>query len=486
MDSTKYRLMHALRWGRETPTRPFRSIPAHVKLEDLKAGARALDAGTDATVLWHAFHGLVTGVLEVESRDEHQLVMAPNIPWMAYDVLDRRLGMEYDKLDAMAFGLHLRSKVDEIRRTAYSPSPGTLRYRLPRDLVPWGKPATAALVQPPRRLPEDFAFDGITIQELRRFWTALMALGMVHFVLHMDEPHASRDYPQPLLTWFRLELRSTIQQVTDLKVDTIDRLLDLHLYRREHKRPDIALTPLVELGPDVMCASSSLLWTSNWERNFSAFVATQFPTKYANQTHVLAPAMAKELASWFDVVGLKTAAAVPIQGNGTHTDIDLLVWSEKEEFVLSLELKWLIKTADFAEIMNRAESTAIESVTTQLPVHAEALAKSPGEILQRAFRLSAPPRVRGHASMLVLRGSVGTSRVPSDRFPVVSDMLLLQQLRRGIKMAALCRYCMRRAFLPRVGRDFDAVPHDIVTPSGFRVRTYDWRLPDDPADGTAA
>jgi hypothetical protein len=43
------------------------------------------------------------------------------------------------------------------------------------------------------------------------------------------------------------------------------------------------------------------------------------------------------------------------------TDVDLLVWSPQEGFVLSAELRWVIPTADVAEVIRRGEKECLIS-----------------------------------------------------------------------------------------------------------------------------
>lgn len=320
-------------------------------------------------------------------------------------------------------------------------------------------------------LPDSWNFDGVPIATLRQFWTALMLWGMVHNAV--SHRLFGRQIPNlhHLVIRRKGRLVDWLEDCLKLDKTILARLIDLHTYDRQHNLPDIALTPLLALNDDLLAFSPWLVLTSRFERNFSAFVARNYKSKYDAGTDDLAPLMAAQIAEAFREAGFKTKLSVPIRTSKGDGDIDLLVWSPEERYVLGIELKWVIGVADVMEVFNRGESTCSASIKKQIPKYREALSQNVGGILQTTFSLGEAPAIDGWSCALMTRGFWGSPRVVNDQCLFIPEQLALETLASRCSLQDFCEWARTMPYLPLEGREFRLTPLSITSPSGLTV-TY--------------
>jgi hypothetical protein len=249
-------------------------------------------------------------------------------------------------------------------------------------------------------------------------------------------------------------------------------LIDLHTYDRRHYLPDIALTPFLALSDDILAVSPWLLLTSRFERNFSAFVARNYKPQYDAVTHTLAPFMADQLAGAFRAVGLKVERSVPIHTSKGDGDIDLLVWSPEDRWVLGVELKWVIGVGDIMEVFNRGESTCLVSIQKQIPKYREALQNATG-LIQCAFSLDEAPQLDGWCCAMMTRGFVGSPRVVTAQCLFIPEQPGLERLGLRCSLREFCQWATAMPYLPVEGQHFQLTHEWIESPSGYKVAFWD-------------
>lgn len=125
------------------------------------------------------------------------------------------------------------------------------------------------------------------------------------------------------------------------------------------------------------------------------------------------------------------------------------------------------------EVLNRGEEMAKRSLSRQLPKHKAALDKEAPEILARAFRLADEPPVAGTASVLVLRGFVGTHRLRQYPFAFVDERLLKRRLNEMTSLEELACWCRAMPYLPLPGKNFAIKEVAVRSRSGIELVYYD-------------
>jgi hypothetical protein len=470
-EASFYSMMHAIRWGHTSSQLLLKRIPSKFRPGATSRAERTLRRGREYKQVWHAFMGFHKRVLKVARLTSDALEMEANADWMRFDVLDRLVDrtvapdMPVDLPEALREH-HQRSSgsVSQVGRT--------LRY----EHVP--NPPLVELFrcwrETPYQLPDEVTFYGFPMQAWRRCWAAAAVVGWVHWQLTFEV----RVETYRLLLWHRHRWRSSLRALSGLPDSTVEAMLEHLVYDPHHRPADIGRTPLVQVTKDVLATSPMLLFTNQFERNFSAHLLYNAPTRYAQASDGLDSAMAEQLSELFRAMGFRCATGVQISTAIGSTDVDLLVWDELRSEVLSCELKWLVKPADFAEVMNRGEERLKGAVNNQLPKHAAAQKDCPS-LLKRAFGLPKEPKVAFSGSCVIARGYVGSPRVPTT-FPAVGERLLRQRLSTGPTLANLWGWMHRRPYLPVLDQDFRVQVREFATPSGFILRVPDYVLATDP------
>jgi len=472
-DTTKYGLMRALRLGQRVPSAPLCSAPTTVSAAERKAARDGFRRGLEYFEICDAFMMYCDQVIPLVSVTPDKIEFGPNPDWKAFDVLDERLSEGRPRPTARPeLTTGIRALAEATLKRTHTP---TLRYRFTdpdrarmRELMPLVRQVFSAAYS----LPKEWRFDAIRVRALRRAWDAMYLLAWIH--LRVAERAHRRGHPHfgRLMIWPRTDWIQEISACAQLSEETTARILQYHTYDRAHKNPDIALTPLLPIGADLLAADPRVLLSSSVERNFCAHVSRNYPHLYDRESRLLAPKMASDLSSAFQRAGFRTATSIPVRTREGDTNIDLLVWSEEEQYLLAAELKWVIPTGDFKEVVNRGEARALEAFRDQLPKYAAALTDDASGLVARAFDLATPPVVSAHCNILVMRGYVGSPRLQGHKFPFVSEDLLQEELNEGTTLRELVDWCTEMPYLPREGKDFFMKQTSIKSPSGISVLIY--------------
>ena len=321
-------------------------------------------------------------------------------------------------------------------------------------------------------LPSSWSFDDIPIRTIREFWKALLTLAMIHLGVAFRLTGWQDVGMIQLLVKPRDALINWIADGVGIRREIVVRLLDLHSYNRSSKTPDIAIAPFLPLGNDRIAASPWMLTSSSWERNFCACAARTCPALYNSTDGPLAQSLGKELVSVFEKAGFKAAHGLKFKRKGIEGDIDLLVWSPNESYVLAVELYWKIAAGDIMEVLG-GEKTCLEKFGRQLPKYQKELSEEAGDLVARAFSLKSRPVVTGWSCGLAARGFVGTPRIENEQYFFVPESLFRKEVLNHKSLKGFCKWANAKSFLPQEGRDFTMSPVDVTSPSGIHVRFWE-------------
>ncbi len=323
-------------------------------------------------------------------------------------------------------------------------------------------------------LPSSWSFDGIPILTIRTFWKAVLTLALIHLAVAFRLTGEKHVKMIQLLTKPRDVLIDWIADCVGIEKRTVGRLVDLHTYDRSSDTPDIAIAPFLSLGNGRLAASPWMLTSSSWERNFCAHVARTHPQLYGPTDRNLAKHFAGELVDIFRKAGFKATDSVKFDLDGVKGDIDLLVWSQSESYVMAIELKWMIATADFKEVLNRGEKTCLEKMQNQLPKYQKVLSAGAGEFVAKAFHLKSCPAIDDWSCGMVVRGFAGTPRISGEPHFFIADGLFAKEVERHTSLKDLSQWIKAKSFIPKEGQDFQMCPVEITSPSGINVKFWEY------------
>ncbi len=472
INQMKYALMHVLRWGRNSPSQPFRGYPDVFYPKLFELCLSALRRGVEYTSIFGAFTSYHQKLVDIVQIDECRIDFTANPLWKAYDVLDSHLNFK-SRSSSSGFVHALQEIVRGLSQGFESLTPQEMTDWFPdfgtcRNLL---SPVNN-LLREGLSLPSTWSFDGIPILTMRTFWKAVLTLALIHREVACRLTGQKHVGMIQLLIKPRDALVDWIADGVGIEKQIVGRLVDLHTYDRSSKTPDIAITPFLPLGNGRLAASPWMLTSSSWERNFCAYVARTYPKLYGPTDRDLAPHFASELVDISKKAGFEATHSLKFNLDGIEGDIDLLVWSQNESYVMAAELYRKIATGDFMEVLH-GEKTCMKKMRNQLPKYQKVLSASAGELVAKAFNLKTPPTVDGWSCGMVVRGFVGTPRISEETYFLVPDSLLTKEIAQHKSLRGICQWAKTKPFLPQEGRDFQMCPVEVTSPSGIKVKFWE-------------
>ena len=473
LDTLKYALMHTLRWGKRAASVPYRALPNDLDPPLFEKCRKVLRRGNEYTGICGAFISYHRGLVHVDQIGDQRIAFTGNADWKAYDVLDERLAFT-QRTSSVSLVQDVRTFASELADELGSCQPSEMMHWFPdfgtaRKLI---SPVNG-LMRESFTLPPAWTCDGISLVQLRSFWRALMILGLIHCAVAYRLTGPRHTGFIQLLVKPRDALVDWIADCMGIEYGIVSQLIDLHSYDRGSKSPDIAVTPLLPIAPATLAASPWMLISSSFERNFRAHIALRHPTMQPDSSDILATSLAEDVVMTFTKAGFRATHSIPFKLDHDQGDIDLLVWSPEERYLLAVELKWIIETADFMEVLNRGESTCKDALDRQIPKYARMLSQDAGAFAAKAFKLDSKPQIDGWSCGIVMRGFVGSSRTVDNRYFVLNDAILKTRMLEGGSLRDICDWAHGRSYVPREGRDFRMSPVELLSPSGIQVKFWE-------------
>lgn len=474
VDKMKYALMHALRWGKGVPCCSFQGYPRQLDTSLFGSCRAVLWRGVEYTGICGAFISYHQKLVDVSDVEENQIAFTPTPSWKAYDVLDERLAF-HQRETSVRIVRDLQGITSEIVAGLDFDQPHKLTHWFPnfgmvqRILSPVNRLLGQSFL-----LPQSWMFDGISVLQMRHFWRAIVILALLQCAVAYRLTGSRHTSLVQLLVRRRNDLADWIARCVGIDRGIASRILDLHTYDRSHRVPDIAVTPFLPLDEGIVAASPWMLVSSAFERNFCAYAARQHERAYDDASSVLAPHLAQNLVVAFTKAGFKATDSISFKDDEDQGDVDLLVWSPDERCLMAAELKWFIGTADFMEVLHREKTIREEAVQSQLPKYSRLLAADAGAFVAKAFHLRSSPRIDDWSCGALVRGFVGSPRIPDEEYFFLPERLVQAGLHDCASLRKLCEWAHNKPYLPVEGRDFRMYPYEVTSPSDTHVRFWEW------------
>lgn len=464
-DHLKYAAMHAMRWGRNVDLGAIRD-PLRFAESSIGRAHESLVRGFEYVEVFGMFVRLHRGDFKAVRVEDDLLEVTADPGVFAHAILSKEFESERSaKCDAATVAKDV-CEIRDLILPAWNPLDAITVYQKNAKRIAACLSSASAMLSPTYELPETWKYQSLPIGTLRRLWEGLFTISQLHFALSFAYFGSQSSSAYQLLCGTKGSFAVLLGQISETRIELAADFLSLLIYDRTLAVPDIALQPFVSVEPNLIVASPCMVFTSNPERNFRALVE-RLPSKGRNEaSDLLAPAMTTHLAEIAKKAGFQAATNVEIRTGDGSTDIDLLLWSQQERFVVSAECKWMIETADLMEVANRGITTASKSLSEQLPKHRKALDKSSSDILKRAFDTTA--NVESHDSILISRGFCGSHCLPCE-FPLIDDRLFAFWLGTGRSLRDISKLCHSKSYLPSPSVDYEVVNQTIRTPSGITL-----------------
>lgn len=420
VDLDKYALQRCVA---ARPRVPFASaLPTlrTVARPDWDRAFQALQAGREYADIWVVFTQYRRGDLELHHDSGHRYEFRPRSErQLVFDALDRRL---YGSLDGPA--PEPAPILEAITRA--SKRLAGWRHRVGLDKGSRDELMRLQGQQPSSySLPPEWTYGDVSITECRRVWDALALLVQAH-LFGVPDPSQRRRWDL-LMIWSYGAFVGQVADLSGVERGHVDSVLGAMTFDEADPNCDPGVECLLRVNHHIV-VGPFLTLSSRMERNFYAGILRRSPQVIHEQSHLLSRAMATQLATILRELGYLCEPEVAIEG----TNVDLVVYCPKESFLLTLELKWMYNAGDARDLRNR-DQDALKALNKQLPKHRRALASTDGveSLCKRAF--GKPVKVDGSASMLVMRGYVGSHALPRD-FGWVEETIFLDLVKRlGLK-----------------------------------------------------
>ena len=209
-------------------------------------------------------------------------------------------------------------------------------------------------------LPSDWAFNDFTLEQYRKCWRELYALGGLHTLICMNCKDAIA-YKDCVIVQKKSTIISYLCQMIqedDLSEDKINTILDYITFDPNLKHGDIMYQPLVVIN-DWLLFTPSLLSNGNPERNLVALIQQKNKDKkHFDEVNQLESLMREQIEEQVrkrnDSIALCNNIKI-WQDKQLITDVDFGLYDAKSQSVLLCEMKWLLSADASSEVFSRED-----------------------------------------------------------------------------------------------------------------------------------
>lgn len=323
-------------------------------------------------------------------------------------------------------------------------------------------------------LPQGWQLTNYTIGDYATVLRCIWVLSLIHFTARSvaySKGCLHGGYQDTLVVINHMELISRIAGYTALGRSIVQYIVeDLTFGGRNISNPDIALQPLVPLGPRRYGWSPTLVINSALERNLLVLM-NRLPNgrdAYSRMSEKREDLLRTHFEDELAGLGFKFwSGKVPNWGDAS--DVDLVIVDELHACCLLLELKSLLHPAEPREMLDKAE--AIQHGVLQIKERRKQLFSN-REPLHQVLGIDG--RFVIH-SAVASESTVACGLADSGDVPVVRSSHLLARIRSEADLSKVCEWLSKGDFLPVPGRDYREVASE-VSIDRWTLETYRFRL----------
>ena len=305
-ERNKYSLTHSINWAFRTSKIMSERIVADID-EDLYMTtssffrlALSYNGAVSAYTMWSR------GFAEATLTNKNTVHFKYSEEETRYDVLDSKLYVEntkkhFEEVSKANFQRLLKAKT-AIEETVKQTGKHTISYSTKEVDCVEIMIATRNMTADHTIPPTDWHFYNLTTEYLKKFWSALISISMLHhFALFSFATSrvkgtaiASTIIVRTKDNWIR-----QLSRWSGLSNQIISQILEYHTYSSNHKKPDIVLTPFIFVTEKHLALAPTLITTNNLGRNLLKHLAKNYKDEYDRNSGVFADSMISEVCNSF-------------------------------------------------------------------------------------------------------------------------------------------------------------------------------------------
>ena len=227
-------------------------------------------------------------------------------------------------------------------KISYSAEPEIIDYFLNAGEQHWNASSS---------FPEDWSFDGFTMQEYKATWKSLFVMAAIHQLACLKSGAEGGAVDNVVIVQKREELISALSELSHVAVDSVKNIVQLLTYDPKIKNTDIMYQPLVQIGSNVLIAPT-LIIESNPQRNLMSLLLKTKDSKLSVEVNRLESLMQRDIDEALSRnEHIRIARDIKLPGN--LPDIDFAIYDENSNAIMICELKWLEETDSVQETFSR-------------------------------------------------------------------------------------------------------------------------------------
>lgn len=464
-DKSKYGLMYALRWINQVSKKgdKFR-IPKKIHKHRLKQAKDLIYTGVDYQGVTAALTMYHKGLAKAEVINEKTIKFSSNKSEIKYDALDKIISLDLGEntlkevLNEMSRSKKSKEVIGKIFNSIklYNDS---IKYVYNQEDVHFLNEYHRQILDEIYNFPDNWCFKGIHIGKFRDFWITMTSILTIHSACNI------RTYQKGFLqngsasfvyNCNAQELITQISKITNIPIQDIELIFNLYKYDEENKQSDPALQPFFEYSKDHFLIAPQLYLASRHERNLMSLLSKSYKCEYDQTTNILEEKLIKEIISKistnnnFSITNNKK-----IKYENQSTDLDLAIYDTSCNYLLLVELKWVIQPSEVSEKISRF-STERKGIL-QISIVKEYAKKNFKDFWMRCFPNIKVPKNTKIIGCVAMKGFTGSNKNYNDEIPVIEESLLTRKLVRSKGLDDIYDWLQNRLYLPVEGIDYKLV-----------------------------
>lgn len=408
-----------------------------------------------------------SGLMQLEySGQEYIVSTSPSMH--SYEVLDGHVDELEQVSVASGLGLNIRDAVaalgEPLSKALIS---GSNSIRVPWSQVHFNR-FNGAYCSEIRPLPPGWDWRGVDGSDLTNVLNSLVAYAAFQSLLNEA---ASRNLlgrgPSPTSTWNPIPLQELVKRVSiacSVDQENVSQIVEIMTFGSGTRSPDPAIQPLMKVGDDTesILVPNGLLGTSRMPRNFLTLTARTDRRAFDSKSALFEHHMIKRLALQFEERGFIVERNTGIPGRGELGDVDLLIVSPSDKFVLCLELKFNLDVAEARERTYRIETS--QSACSRQRQRVDALRDS-GACRRLLQSLADPRCAQGGGENWKVEGLVvfaSFSSASYSEIPVISERILKDSLASSSPLPKIVSRLKALEYVPRIDVEYRIIMQSVA------------------------
>lgn len=224
-------------------------------------------------------------------------------------------------------------------------------------------------------LPQEWEFDGFSLEEFKCCWKELYVLSYSSIlgVLVGESKHKG------MRVIGKMELKDYLVTTTGIASDRVNAIIALMTYDPSLKNTDIMYQPFIDLNNRVIL-TSTLIVTGRPERNLLAIIQKKRDSHYSKEVNGLEMIMGEELKTFLPK---DVESRLSVKLGKDKPDIDLIAYDKENNYLLLVEMKWLIAADSAREVLERQKD--VDHGCAQMESIMQEVMKNPTSTIEHFF-----------------------------------------------------------------------------------------------------